>query len=222
MGGWDATGTSTGGQLAQSTHCFAWGRQGKPNTRKDPPTSTRAEPPPAEQENSPWKEGAAVISPGWAMQLSSDPEGNASKAWDGQQWDRGCCLSPGTHLGSSACESQSPVATALLGVSQESPGHGSGSACAPGASACLCCIPEPPALPTKPSGCSFWNGTEMAFGFSYTFLNVCAPPEPSKCLLGSWRPLSTFTAPQNPSAFPCTPEPSPSLPAPQGILRVSW
>lgn len=37
----------------------------------------------------------------------------------------------------------------------------------------LCCIPEPQVLPTEPSRCSFWSGTEMAFGFSYTSLHVC-------------------------------------------------
>lgn len=34
-----------------------------------PPTSTWAELPQAGQQNSPWKEGAAVISPSWALQL---------------------------------------------------------------------------------------------------------------------------------------------------------
>lgn len=46
--------------------------------------------------------------------LLSDTKGKASKAWDGQQWDRGCRLSPRTHPCFSACESLSPMATALL------------------------------------------------------------------------------------------------------------
>lgn len=69
LGGSDAAGSSTGWQLAQSTHCFGWSRLQKPNTQRDPPTSTWAELPQAGQENSPWKEGAAVISPSWALQL---------------------------------------------------------------------------------------------------------------------------------------------------------
>lgn len=69
LGGSDAAGSSTGWQLAQSTHCFGWSRLQKPNTQRDPPTSTWAELPQAGQENSPSKEGAAVISPSWALQL---------------------------------------------------------------------------------------------------------------------------------------------------------
>lgn len=34
-------------------------------------------------------------------------------------------------------------------------------------------LPELQVLPTEPSGCSFWSGTEMAFAFSYTSLHVC-------------------------------------------------
>lgn len=88
----------------------------------------------------------------------------------------------------------------------------------------LCCIPEPQVLPTEPSECLFWSGTEMAFGFSYISLPlcVCAPPEPSKTLLTCLRHLSMFTIAQSsPSAFSSTLEPSLGLPAPQGILSLS-
>lgn len=114
MGGSDATDTTTGWQLAQSTDCFGWSRLAKPNTQKDPPTSTRAELLQARKQ--PLEGRSWSRFPRLGLQLCSDTEGNTSKAWDGQQWDRGCCSSPGTHLGFSACESQSPVATALLRV----------------------------------------------------------------------------------------------------------
>lgn len=56
---------------AGTEHTLLWLEQTAETKHSEgfPPTSTWAELPQAGQENSPWKEGAAVIFPSWALQL---------------------------------------------------------------------------------------------------------------------------------------------------------
>lgn len=76
-------------------------------------------------------------------------------------------------------------------------------------------LPELQVLPTEPSGCSFWSGTEMAFAFSYTSLHVCVcvsvcTPRAFQVPFGVLEaseyvhctPKFSFCLPLHPGAFP--------------------
>lgn len=140
----DAAGTTTGWQLAQSTHCFGWSRLQKPNTHKDLPTNTWAELPQAGQENSPWKEGAAVISPAGPCSSAPQQRGETLPKRGMASSGTEAAICPRGHIRLSLLvRGRAPWSQPSFGCSQESPGHGSGWAVPQEPLPALCCIPEP-------------------------------------------------------------------------------
>lgn len=136
LGSSDATGTTTGWQLAQSTHCFGWSRLEKLG-KIPPPAPGQNCHKQSRKTDLGRKEGAAVFT-GWALQLCSlTPREKLPKRGMAGSGTEAAACPPGHIWVSLLVRARAPWPQPCSWCSQESPGHGSSCGCAPGTSACL-------------------------------------------------------------------------------------
>lgn len=136
LGRSDATGTTRGWQLAESTHCFGWSRLQKPNTQISSPVLGRTATSRAGKQ--PLEGRSCCDFPSWALQLCSPtPRETLPKRGMASSGTEAAACPPGHIRVSLFVRARAPWPQPRLRCSQEFPGHGRGCGYAPGASACL-------------------------------------------------------------------------------------